>query len=200
MKTYRSTLVLLAVLAVLGAVVYAVEFRETDNAAAPADDLQIWSVAEADIAAIMVVDAGTSVNLAKREGDVWVVTGEGDIPADEWKMSSVVGQSAQPHADRVVSETIDDPAAFGLEPVQSSLRLSLASGEEKELALGSRNPLGTGYYARRTGEARLYLVSTSFVSTLKSLVSQPTPATPAPVSTPAFERTPAATATAEPRG
>ncbi len=178
LKEYRGTLVLLALLAALGAFVYFYEARGSADAEGKDKEAQIFTLKEADIKTIYLRDGAKTATLTLDEAGTWQVAGPPRQPADEWAVTTLLWRLANLSADRIVADTVEDPASFGLDKPQLELRLGLADGGEETLYIGNENPRGTGSYARKEGAETLYLVNASLVSDLRKLSAQPAQATP----------------------
>ncbi len=182
LKEYRGTLILLLLLAVLGAFVYYYEARGSADAEGPEKEAQIFTLNEGDIKTVNLRDGEKTVALALDDAGTWQVVGPPSQPADEWAVTTLLWRLANLSADRVVADTVEDPASFGLDKPQIELRLGLADGKEETLYVGNENPRGTGSYARKAGAETLYLINASLVSDLRKLSAQPAQATPTPQS------------------
>lgn len=183
LRPYRGTLLLLLVLAALGAFVYFYEARGPAEAQNGEQEAQVWSVAEEDIKGIELRDGEKSVSLARDADGAWQVVAPEQQPADEWAVTTLLWRIAHLNADRIVDDKIEDPAAYGLDTPRLELRLTLADGSQAVMYLGSENPRATGSYARREGADTLYLVNASLVSDLRKLVAEPPKALPTPAAT-----------------
>jgi hypothetical protein len=185
MREYRGTLLLLGVLVVLGAAVYFLEIRGPGEAATAVDERPVvYALQPEDVARLAVRDGSTSVAFARDAAGTWQVSSPTAGPADTWQVESVVSGFATLHADRLVAEQVDDPAAYGLDNPAVEVTVSLSTGGEERLLIGAQNPRGTGFYARKaTGEA-VYLVSPSFASNARQLAAKPFPPTPAAAPSP----------------
>jgi len=188
MKTYRGTLLLLAVLVVLGAFVYFYEVRGAEGTKDQQQEAQIFSLTENDVRTIDVRADGKETTLARDDAGKWQLTAPEKAEADDLQVSSVLFRVAKLNADKIVADKIDDPAQYGLDKPQLELHLGLADGKQEALYVGNENPLGTGSYARKDGADQLYLLNASIVSDLRNVANeppkvQPTP-TPGPTSTP----------------
>jgi hypothetical protein len=189
MKEYRGTLLLLGALLALGAVVYLLEGRGPGETTPAADERPVvYNLNAGDVVGLTVRDGTTTTSLARDATGTWQVSAPTAGPADPWQAESLVSNLATLHADRLVAERVDDPAAYGLDRPTVEVATTLASGGEERLLIGAQNPRGTGFYARKANGEALYLVSSSFVSNARQLAAKPFP--PTPVATPSPQATP----------
>ena len=106
--------------------------------------------------------------------DNWVVREKDNPTVATEKWADTMRLLRDPRLIRVVSETIDDPAEYGLEEPQTTV-----SGDDKETGarilfhLGGPTPDGTEWYAKAEDSDQLFAVVAAIREGLLKLVSEP---------------------------
>lgn len=110
----------------------------------------------------------------------WRVTQPQPAAADPERVSTFVNAI---DVIRVVS-TVPAPRAdvgYGLEPPRELLTCRVKDGSSYNLSVGSPSFDGSGYYARKGGDSRLYVISSIEVEQFdRALAEPPVKATPSP--------------------
>jgi hypothetical protein len=206
---YRVTIGFLAVAVVLGALVIGLDklnIGPTQAAQANAtatttasQQPQIFSFDDSKVTRFELHQADKSVQIQK-QGDTWVIAGSGE-PANKSSFTSLIVRMSQLKATRAVSDAGTDLSQYGLDSPRDSAIATLDDGTQYELDIGSKTPVQTGSYAKKSDAADIYVIADQFVTDLERLVASPaeppTP-TPAPTSTPAPSPTAAEGATPTP--
>jgi hypothetical protein len=184
---FRTTGLLLVIFVVLIGYVYFVELRKK-----PADqpvDKSTWvlTLAQDDVQQLNVNDQGNSV-LLFRSGDQWQIGAIGGSEADAARVNSVIASLVELRSSRVLTQTAEGLAAYGLEKPGMTVTLVVSEQQQDVLLIGNKNPGGSAYYVQKRGQTPVHLVYSALVDDLKRLVSEPpykpTP-TPESVGTPA---------------
>jgi hypothetical protein len=174
---FRTTGILLVVFVLLAGYVFLVEMKK-QPAATPVDkSTWILTLASDDVQKLMVTDAGQTMTLARDAGE-WYIGDVGGELADAGRVGMVVDSLVDLRAARVLTQTSESLAAFGLENPAMTVVVVLSGGQET-LWIGAKNPQGSQYYVQRKGQTPIYLVYASTVDDLKLLVSEP-PVQPTP--------------------
>src|SRR5512140_2357887 len=109
----RTLLILVAVLAALGAYIYFVESKKPQGAEATAGP-KVFAVKPDDIEEITVKAAGGDKTTLNKIGGAWQVTAPITAAADEAAASGIVSNLATVDQMRVVEENPGDLKPFGL--------------------------------------------------------------------------------------
>ena len=194
----RLTAIALAVLVVLGGVVWFTEFRdkgESPAAAKPSDkpDLTIFTIEEREIRRIEVARGGQTTTVDRDEQGEWTVQPSGQ-PGDRARLSGLMFRLASLNASRRVAEAPEDLAQFGLDQPALTATVTVADGSTHTLLVGGKAPTDTGTYVKKADDQTVFLVANQLVADLDRLVAEPPVApptpTPGPTSTPSAEATP----------
>ena len=78
-----------------------------------------------------------------------------------------------PRVDQVVAESFDDPSRYGLDPPQTSVRLSVGTGEITEFQLGDLTGDGNYRYTWMLGEPRLFAMPEHWAQRIMNLAVEP---------------------------
>lgn len=159
--SWRNTLVLLAVAVLLGAGIWLSNRRETEQQEALEQAKRLFGALEAGQVewVAMTTSDGRETRLDRREG-AWRMTEPVDFPADPTAADGIAGALATLSSEAVIEDP-EAPAVYGLAEGVRILRFA-ANGQEHELRIGKKTPLGSNTYAATsTGEgAEVYTVAT----------------------------------------
>ena len=189
----RTTLIVVALFALLGAYVYFFELNKTPEqlsaqqgtptAKPPQYALQLNVD---NVASLEVTDlrAPRGVKLT-RAGDGWRVNQPIDKPADAGQVDSALGALTNLTTSRVLTNVVD-LAPFGLVTATLEARIIMSDTTQYALTVGNKSPDGKYYYAVYTGDkAKVFLIDTSSIDSLKGwLDTPPYEPTPTPTFTP----------------
>ncbi|MBO0881335.1 MAG: DUF4340 domain-containing protein [Mycobacterium sp.] len=193
---YRVTLGFLVAAAVLAVLVFGLDkfnIGPTPTAAANAtatatgsQQAQIFSFDDTRVTAFELRQGGQSVHIDK-QGDTWIVAGSG-APANKSSFNSLITRMAQLKATRGVDNPGTDMSQYGLDNPGDSAIATLDDGTKYQLDLGSKTPVQTGTYAKKSDAPDVYVIADQFGSDLERLVANPneppTPTPPPPTNTP----------------
>jgi hypothetical protein len=189
----RNTLVLIAVLALLGGYVYFFELRKGNEPTANSAAAIVLDLNSAQITGITVTktqDGVTTTARVQREvGQPWQIEEPVQEPADDVRVNNLTGLLAKLEATRQIEQSASDPSIYGLQPPAFEIVVTLQDGSEQTLTIGEMNPTKSGYYGQHKGDPAVYLLPISPASDLEDWLLAP-PKMPTP--------TPEPTATAKP--
>ncbi|MBM3187549.1 MAG: DUF4340 domain-containing protein [Chloroflexi bacterium] len=202
----RNTIILLAVMAALGAYVLLFERGEAptegeDVYATPTQAPAILVFEPSDVRVIRVDDgAGSSTTeLTYADDGLWRLTAPVEEEADQPQVIRFVETMANLQPQRELTGTVGAPAEYGLDSPTMRVQFELADGTARTLSFGARTPAGSGYYAQVDGDEHIYVVPLYIWSDAERLLSNP-PVKPTPTATlePTETPTEAPAATPEP--
>jgi Domain of unknown function (DUF4340) len=206
----RVTIGFLAAAVVLGVLVFGLDKfnigpTATANANATATTTasqqpQIFSFDDTKVTAFELHQGDASARIEK-QNDTWTVAGSG-APANKTSFNSLILRMSQLKATRGVDNP-GDLSQYGLDTPKDTAIAELNDGSKYELDLGSKTPIQTGTYAKKSDAPDVYVVADQFVTDLERLVANPneppTPTPAPPTSTPGpTTATPEGTPTAGP--
>jgi len=199
---YRVTIGFLAAALVLGVLVFGLDkfnigptqsnLAAATSTSGAAQTPAIFQFDDSKVTAMQLQMGGQQVRVEK-QGDNWTVAGSGD-PANRSSFTSLIVRMSTLKATRGVDNP-GDLSQYGLDSPKESAMVQLDDGSTYQLNLGSKTPVQTGTYAKRSDAADVYVIADQFSTDLERLVQNPIePPTPtaAPVSpVPASSPTPA---------
>jgi uncharacterized protein DUF4340 len=186
---YRITIGFLAVAALLAVLVYGLDKfnigpTATANANATstttaAQQPQIFSFDDSKVTAFELRQGSQSVRIDK-QNDTWVVAGSG-AAANKTSFTSLIIRMASLKATRAVDNAGTDLSQYGLDNPSESAIATLDDGTKYQLDLGSKTPVQTGTYAKKSDAPDIFVIADQFQSDLERLVANPNePPTPTP--------------------
>src|SRR5205823_664380 len=141
---------------------------------------QIFQFDDSRVNAFELHQADKSVRVEKQpEG--WIVAGTTD-PANRVSFTSLITRMSTLKATQAVADPGTDLSQFGLDIPRESAVARLDDGSSFELDLGSKTPVQTGTYAKKSDAPDIYVIADQFSTDLERLVTDPKePPTPTPV-------------------
>ncbi|MGQ9458815.1 MAG: DUF4340 domain-containing protein [Anaerolineae bacterium] len=191
----RTTLILVILLALLGAYVYFFEIKgEIGKEATPTPStVQVWDLEEGQVVGLTVTGPEGTTRLRREVGSEWQMEAPSQEPADDLRVGALSDSLAHLSATRALTD-VTDLEPFGLATSSWTVEVALANGEIYRLQIGEQNPSGGSYYVKKEGDPTIYLVYASTVQGLQRLVTNP-PYRPTPTATLPPPETPTATPT-----
>jgi hypothetical protein len=155
MRRLLSTIVLVVVLAGLGAYIYFVDSKR------PAGDIEekqkVFTVEADKIEEITVTSENETTTLRKTDG-TWRLIAPLASDADQSEASTVTSSLASLEVNRVVDENAANLAEYGLAEPRIKVAFKAAEGSSGELHLGDKTATQSDVYAVKPGEKRVFLV------------------------------------------
>jgi hypothetical protein len=201
MGRYRSTIVMVVLLVVLGGLAL---FLSNQNASSPGTPtptpvIYVWQQPD-PVNAIDVVSTTGNVSVKKDPAlGTWSITQPVSKPADLFSVGAVADSLQKLQATRALSVT-GDLTQYGLSsnPMAVTVTFSDTQGTKRTFNVGTSTPDGSGYYVNTAGSSTVYVVSNTTIEPLRTWlttppVEQPSP-TPLPITVvPATTETPTPT-------
>ncbi|MGE5593159.1 MAG: DUF4340 domain-containing protein [Betaproteobacteria bacterium] len=168
MRKFASTLIALAVLAVLGAYILFVEgVKPPDKNAGNV----LVNVPASDISSVAVEQASGRVEVEKAAGsagkDEWKITFPKAVAASDTAVKALVDAAAKLTCEKKVAEQVDANGleAFGLSSPWLKVTLHTKEGE-KTVLVGAETPVGGARYAELADSDTVYTLASDTVSAL----------------------------------
>ena len=171
----RLTILLALIAVMIGATWAIIEFtdlvfREERDPEEP----WLFHIDEGDITFIQVVHDGQSVQYSRDSGShQWMIVGDPDYPVFQQKWGGTPLLLSGPRVNRGLSETIRNPAEYGLDPPETIVRVADYAGNNVEFHMGIPTPDGGNQYARLVGDDALYTVPAVWADVVNRLADDP---------------------------
>jgi hypothetical protein len=141
---------------------------------------QIFQFDDSKVNAFELHQADKSVRVEKQP-DGWIVAGTTDA-ANRSSFTSLIIRMSTLKATQAVADPGTDLSQFGLDTPKESAVARLDDGTSFQLDLGSKTPVQTGTYAKKSDAPDIYVIADQFSTDLERLVADPKePPTPTPV-------------------
>jgi hypothetical protein len=160
MKEFWKTGLAVLALAALGSYIWFVERKQEPKKEGEHEKVTLLAVDKAKAQEVSFgATAGDSIRLVK-EGSFWKLTSPFAAPADTSAVEQVLTSLEKLEADEVVAEQVTDFAQYGLATPSRTVS-AVVEGSKTPLAVdfGAKSPDGGSVYARKPGEAKVYLVA-----------------------------------------
>ncbi|HKP52027.1 MAG TPA: DUF4340 domain-containing protein [Chloroflexia bacterium] len=202
MERYRTTIIMVALLLVLGGVAI---FLTNQNKLNPPGvtptpvPSYLWQETS-QVQGIDVMSGTAKVSLRKDiSTTLWMLTAPEQYPADKFQVDNVAGTLQSIEATKVATGTTD-LAQYGLDKSGMSVTVTFSSTTpiSHTLLIGAQNFDGTGFYIKQVDSPDVYLSATTPIGTIQNWLLTPPKEAPTPTPFPTAPPTPTSTATAEP--
>ena len=168
----RLSVLLVVVLLIFGGTFLVI--RLTDSPTPTEREPWLFRIDESTIAHIQIAHAGAVIDYDKKPGTIdWQIQGDPDFPVFTPKWGGTPLLLSGPRVNRVLSEEIENPAAFGLEPPETIVRVSDQVGNTFEFHMGIPTPDGNNQYARLVGDSALFTVPSTWAQVVNRLATEP---------------------------
>lgn len=159
MKLYRNAIILVVIVALLGGAYYFIsKNKAADNSTddSTTDTIKLTDYTTDQVESLTLQNPDGTFVIVKKDKD-WVLSSPTDLNADSSVLSSIVINAASVTADKLVEENVQDLSTYGLsKPIL--VKIKLTDGKEKALEIGDMTPTKGGYYAKVSGENKVYVV------------------------------------------
>lgn len=168
----RLSILLVAILVFFGGTFLVVRF--TGPRDSTPDEPWLFRLDDGAIAYIVATHKDKTVNYEKKLGSLqWFILEDPELPVNFEKWSGTPLLLSGPRVNRVLSETIDDPVSYGLDPPVTSVTVTERNGQGFEFHMGIPTPDETNTYARLVGFPQLFTVPTAWSDVISNLASKP---------------------------
>jgi hypothetical protein len=128
-------------------------------------DRLVLGATQYELSSVKIVNDGGGYELEKKESE-WKIKSPVDGPADETQVNSMLADITGAKAAEVVSESVDDPAKYGLDKPKISITARLNTGGDRTVSIGSK--VDENYYAKVSDQPQLIKVDTLFYEKLNT--------------------------------
>ena len=135
----------------------------------------LYKVDDNSIVHIEVTHAGQTGKYDKKSGGTnwYIQNADQDTPVFLEKWSGTPLLLSGPQVRRVLAQTIDNPASYGLDPPESEVKVTERSGITYEFHMGDATPDGENQYATLIGDPQLFTVPQIWAEVINKLATKP---------------------------
>ncbi len=144
----KNTLMMGALVIVLGAAVYFLEVRGSEERAEAERTADRLLRFETEDVTGLTIAGGDETIVLTHSDDAWRITAPYDLAANDSAVDGIVNQLQSTDSERLVEEQAEDLSRFGLDTPEVTATLQLSDGTTHTLALGAGTPVGFNVYAR----------------------------------------------------
>ena len=162
MRGVTSLLVLVVVLAGLGAYIYFVESKKPQGEKTTLNP-KVFTVKADAIDGMTVKSVSGDKTTLKKVGGAWQITGPVSVPADEAEVSGIVTSLASVDIERTVDENPGDLKQYGLADPRVDITFTAAGTvRPQQLLIGDKTATSGDLYARLPNQNKVFLIAGSF--------------------------------------
>lgn len=172
----RLSILLVVVLIIFGGTFLVLRFTDSNQP----DNTRPWlyRIDEGTIVRLEVVFQGEAVQYYRNQASLdWYIEdgaeGSPGIPVFVQQWAGTPLLLGGPKVTRPLSDTIDNPAAYGLEPPETSVKVFDRAGNEVEFHMGIPTPDNRNQYARLVGDDSLFTVPIEWAQVVNQLAVDP---------------------------
>ena len=157
---FRTTILLLLVLAGLGAYVYFVEYPKAEQEAKKKTLFEF----KADDATQVTLDYGDHKIVLKKSGSDWRITEPLDVAADATTVKNLVNAIAECEVKRDLKDASTDLSLYGLDKPFVTVTVKLGDKDLPAFMVGKNTPVGFSTYVQRADDKKIQLAGSAFRS------------------------------------
>jgi hypothetical protein len=157
MKRYLPTLIMVVMLAALGAYLYFIELptaRTKDQA--ETKEKKLLPFEQREISSVTVETGGGKVVLTREENGPWKIVSPIKTDADSREVEALLRAVLLGNVSRVVQEEPTALGSFGLEKPTVVLTVA-AGGQQETISIGDSGPISSTLYAARASDRKVLL-------------------------------------------
>jgi len=160
MRGLRSTILLIVVLAGLGAYFYFVTSKLPEGGSDAKKQEKVFTGLDASkIDEVKVTTAAGDATTLKKENGGWQIVQPAQMKADEGEASSITSGLASAEITRVIDENPTNLNEYGLSNPRFEVDFKTADDKDyRKLLVGAKTPTGGGIYAKRNDEKRVFSI------------------------------------------
>lgn len=160
MRGLRSTIVLVLVLAGLGAYIYFVTWKQPDTPTETKKLDKVFTVAADKINEIKLSSASGETTTLEKEGGTWKLTEPVSTTADESEIGGITNAIATADIIRIVDPQPASLNDYGLSNPRIQVDFKAEGDKDyRRLYVGEKTPTGADLFARRNDEKAVFLIS-----------------------------------------
>lgn len=168
----RLSILLVAVLVLFGGTFLVVRF--TGPQERTPSEPWLFRIDDGAINHIVATHKDQTVKYEKKPGSLkWFILEDPELPVNFEKWSGTPLLLSGPRVNRVLSDTIEDPVSYGLDPPETSVKVTARGGQGFEFHMGFPTPDESNTYARLVGFPQLFTVPTSWADVINNLATKP---------------------------
>lgn len=169
----RLTILLVFLLAIFGALGW--WFKPWEQDRPRQEEPWAWRIDDDAIVGVSVTHQGETLAYEKDlgRGKWFIVEGDRRSEVYQQKWAGTPLLLSGPKVNRVLSETIENPAQYGLDPPESVIIITEETGLSYEFWLGNVTPDADYNYMRLVGDPQLLTVPEIWATVVNRLVTEP---------------------------
>jgi hypothetical protein len=158
MRGLTSTLVLVAILAGLGAYIYFVDSKQPASTGFEAEPrTKVFSVESDKITDLTVTSSGET-SVLKKDAGGWKMVEPTATDADSSEVSAITSAISGIESSRTIDENAARLAEYGLEKPSTTIEFKAEGNLSGTLLLGDKTAMQSDLYAMKGGEKKVFLV------------------------------------------
>ncbi len=141
----------------------------TDKSLNDLRDRSVLAATQYELGSVKITNESGTYELEKKDSD-WMIKSPFTGIAEETEVTNLLSDVTSAKAVEIASESIDDPAKYGLDKPKLTFTARLMAGGERTVSLGSKVD-DKSYYATTSDRPQLFQVDTAFHRALSTKVT-----------------------------
>ena len=135
----------------------------------------LYKLDDGSIVHIEVTHGDQTASYDKKPGSTtWYIQNETEeVPVFQEKWSGTPLLLSGPQVSRVLAQTIENPAQYGLDPPRTVVKVTERSGLVYEFHMGNTTPDGSSQYAYLVGDPQLFTLPEIWAQVINRLATEP---------------------------
>lgn len=159
MRGVKSTIALLVILIGLGAYIYFVTWKQSDEGSGPKQEKVFTALDAQTIEELKIKAEAGDVTTVKKTGDKWEIVEPVEADASIGDIEGVTSALSSLELERVIEEDPTDLKTYGLDAPRIEVDFKADQGKKSgRLIVGNKTPTGASMYARRDDEKKVFLI------------------------------------------
>ena len=162
----KKLAILLVIAVLLGGGYFAARHFLSDETETPeaeeSESVSVGAMTAEDITGIEYLYGKEEIRMVK-DGDLWYLESDRNYPLDQAYPTTIAQASAELAAKRLVSESAEDFAEYGLSEPSTAYVFTLKDGKKVTYFIGNYNNYGNSYYMNVSGTEKIYLISGEYL-------------------------------------
>lgn len=165
MKSIKSTLLLLAVLGIIGGLAWYTSQSKEKKRSHTEKEQKLLSITKDTVTGLHIINPYEEVELTKKN-DQWLVATSNNYPADTESLEKAIDTLCDLKASKIASKNADAYSKYKLDNAQATIvNIKLNEDEKKKLYVGKNGPGFTTTYVRYEEDPKVYLIDEYLGST-----------------------------------
>lgn len=175
MKLYRNIIILVVLIAILGAGYFFISKYEPAKEDTGIDtsytSVSVFKTDKENIKSVEIINENESYTVSKGENGKWIINGNPNIKVSQSKVDTLMYDASSISAKEKAAENATDLSQYGLDLPKRKAIIKTNNGETVTFSAGDKTADGSYYFVMIEGESDVYIKGASSVESLTKSVA-----------------------------